>query len=339
MSGDLLVAGGGLPIQRRLARFPRGKSTPDGSFFRDAALALNEFSEANRAHLVNIGYTSPNSISLTYTTPLVTQNELSDFLDSTFNYDQAYRKSGIDGVGLMSGMMTASFPVTLAEILFPGIADLSYELRFTEPQAVGNDGCFSEIEIEIRKYEPEDGPDGNDIVVILANCYNDGEKKAHHLQNRHIKKRGSVFVGITGTLPKPDDEDSKIYIPLEDEIFSLFYDSRLFNNDYILNRLGKLKTPGYLLSLIPGQIAQEGKRLGLEGRYWMQTLAFNGKGITSDDFTIGIHFNETKLDIFREQKKRYLKPETLINAGGYIIAAGQAVIIAPSQPEDTRKSA
>lgn len=308
----------------------RIKRLDDDYFFRNVASSLTEFGERNEDHIVSINVTTSNSIEFQYTTPTIIKQDLTDFLNGTFDFEPIYRKPDSEGNVMMAGMMTASFPVTLVEMLFPDLIDPKHQIRFTDSQIIGEKGSYSSIDMKIRKYIQG----GKEKISIMANCYKNGVKPHVNDENRDVKKRGNVFVGINGTIPRANDPDTRIYIPLEDEIFDLFYGSRAFDTDYVEGRLGFFKTRGYLLSLVPGQLAEAGKRIGLkEGDYGMQTLDFKGRGINSNDFDINVHFNEKRVKKFKENGRRYLKPSVVITAGGYEIATGDATII--TQKKDT----
>jgi hypothetical protein len=336
MSGDIVAVGGNLPIKSKGMFSLGGEITPkDAAFFRNVASVLMDFSKRNKGHDIRILRQDDSAISLKYRTPRVTQHDVVDFLNATYDYDPRYRKQDRKAGVLMPGMLTASFPINLVEMLFPEMAGPSYEIRFREPQPITNEKGDSEkeigslIEMEMRKGVYR----GMERLQVYANCYTEGNVPPQEMRSRNVKRRGEVFVEINAGLPSSADEDSKIYVPMEDEIFDLFYGSRSYNPEFVEERAGRFKTRGYIVSLVPGEISEAMKNIGLTGiyNYRVQTLAFNERGVDTDDFEFGVHFNERRAEKFRENIEAQLKLATLVKAEGYTIASGEAILAAQKE--------
>ena len=320
------IANGSKKRRRKLIRAKR--KIDDTSFFRNAQFILKQFWEQND-HNGNISKLFPDVFCVRNVTPFISAEDQTEFLErATIDYNPIYKPIDDKSPVPLSGMMIASYPITLCEILFPDLINPRYELRFTSPQMINRKkGAASDIEILITRYEEK----GETVVEISANCYELGKNWSQDIAQIDVRKRGNVFVGIKGKLPQANDEDSKVYIPLEDELFSTFYESRSFNTDYIAERLGQLKTRGYLLTLLAGRIHQAAKDNGLKAIYGMQVLTFRGQGISANSINFGVHFNSQKAENFKKEKRKYLRPSTLIKTGDYTIASGEATMVRPKK--------
>lgn len=300
----------------------------EGNFFSDALSAIRKFN-ANHKNTIVAGIKDNRKLFMCYGPEPSTFDDIISFVDSTGDPNHYHRVADSEGRILVPGMMRGSLVASIADLLFPGLENPEYEIRFNSMQyATEESPASSFYDFQVSRTEI----DGRNHLEISANCYGSFNQKLEGL-GKPFNKRGNVHVMIKGVAGRCFDSNRKSGYDLNDKIIE-FYNSRGFSPEFTESVLSRMSGKDYMISLIPGEIVREGEKRDVRGGYGRQIVSFEKDLSYSGDVCVEVEFpQERRLNRFLEGKVSFLAPRTDILYKGDAVGKGKATVISTCKIE------